>query len=153
MILIHPSSYIHTLIKFKNGMIKIVAHDTDMKIPIFNTLNVNFKKKIKTNKIDISRLNDLSLKKIDIRKFPLTKILSILPEKSSLFETVIVSANDELVKLFLKNKIKFTDINKKLLLILKNKEFNKYKRFTPKNISQIIKLNNYVRLKINPKSI
>ena len=40
-----------------------------------------------------------------------------------------------------------------MLSILKNKEFNKYKRFEPKNISQIIKLNNYVRLKINPKSI
>ena len=84
---------------------------------------------------------------------PLTKILSILPKKNSLFETVIVSANDELVKLFLKNKIKFTDISKKLLMIVKNKEFNKYKRFTPKNINQIIKLNDYVRLKINPKSI
>jgi len=152
-ILIHPSSYVHTIIKFKNGLIKIIAHDTDMKIPIFNTLNINFKKIIKTNKIDISKLNDLSLKKIDIRKFPLTKILSILPEKSSLFETVIVSANDELVKLFLKNKIKFTDISKKLLKILKNKEFNKYKRIVPKNISQIVKLNNYVRLKINSKSI
>tara|TARA_A100001011_G_scaffold220563_1_gene228525 strand:- start:5192 stop:6352 length:1161 start_codon:yes stop_codon:yes gene_type:complete len=153
MILIHPSSYVHALIKFKNGIIKIVAHDTDMKIPIFNTLDVNFKKKIKTNKINISKLNDLRLKKVDKRKFPLTKILSILPEKSSLFETVIVSANDELVKLFLNNKIKFTEISKKLLWILKNKEFKKYKRFEPKNISQIIKLNNYVRLKINPKSI
>ncbi len=152
-ILIHPSSYVHTIIKFKNGIIKIVAHDTDMKIPIFNTLDINFKKNIKTSKIDISKLNNLSLNKVDIRKFPLTKIISILPEKSTLFETVIVSANDELVNLFLKNKIKFTDISKKLLMILKNKEFNKYKRFVPKNISQIIKLNNYVRLKINPKSI
>ena len=152
-ILIHPSSYVHTLIKFKNGIIKIVAHDTDMKVPIFNTLNVNFKKNIKTNKIDISKLNDLRLKNADIRKFPLIKILSFLPERSSLFETVIVSANDELVNLFLKNKIKFTDISRKMLSILKNKEFNKYKRFEPKNISQIIKLNNYVRLKINPKSI
>ena len=153
MILIHPASYVHALIKFRSGIIKIIAHDTDMKVPIFNTLDVNFNKTIKTNKINISKLNDLSLKKVNIRKFPLTKILSILPEKSSLFETVIVSANDELVKLFLKNKIKFTDISKKLLSILKNKEFNKYKRFEPKNISEIIKLNNYVRLKINPKSI
>ena len=153
MILIHPASYVHALIKFRSGIIKIIAHDTDMKVPIFNTLDVNFNKTIKTNKINISKLNNLSLKKVNIRKFPLTKILSILPEKSSLFETVIVSANDELVKLFLKNKIKFTDISKKLLSILKYKEFNKYKRFEPKNISEIIKLNNYVRLKINPKSI
>ena len=35
-ILIHPKSYIHSIIKFFNGKIKILAHDTDMKIPIFN---------------------------------------------------------------------------------------------------------------------
>ena len=33
-ILIHPQSYVHTLIKFQNGLIKIIAHDTTMKIPI-----------------------------------------------------------------------------------------------------------------------
>ena len=37
-ILIHPSSYVHTLLKFNDGMIKIIAHDTSMKIPIFNSL-------------------------------------------------------------------------------------------------------------------
>ena len=29
-ILIHPKSYIHAIIKLKNGLIKIVAHETDM---------------------------------------------------------------------------------------------------------------------------
>ena len=36
-ILIHPKSYVHAILKFKNGLIKIIAHDTTMKIPIFNT--------------------------------------------------------------------------------------------------------------------
>ena len=35
-ILTHPSSYIHGIVKFKNGLIKLIAHDTNMKIPIFN---------------------------------------------------------------------------------------------------------------------
>jgi len=70
-----------------------------------------------------------------------------------LFETVIVSANDELVQLFLKNKIKFTDISIKLFKIINKKEFSKFKQIKPKNISQILQLNNYVRLKINSKSI
>ena len=37
-ILIHPKSYVHAIIKFKNGLIKIIAHDTTMKIPIFNSI-------------------------------------------------------------------------------------------------------------------
>ena len=46
-ILIHPKSYIHGLIKFNNGLIKIIAHDTTMKIPIFNTISSKNNKKFK----------------------------------------------------------------------------------------------------------
>ena len=38
-ILIHPASYIHAIIKYQNGLSKIILHDTDMKIPIFNSLS------------------------------------------------------------------------------------------------------------------
>ena len=44
--------------------------------------------------------------KIDSKKFPSVNILKYLPNKISLYETVIVSSNDELVDLFLK-KINF----------------------------------------------
>ena len=37
-ILIHPKSYVHALIKFNNGLTKIIAHETTMQIPIFNTI-------------------------------------------------------------------------------------------------------------------
>ena len=39
---------------------------------------------------------------IDSNKFPIIKILNSLPDKNSLFETIIVSANDALVNLFKK---------------------------------------------------
>ena len=106
-ILVHPKSYVHAILKFKNGLIKIIAHDTTMKIPIFNTLYFNnvHKNKIQTNKIDINTLNNLNLKKVDLKKYPVIKIKNMLPNKNSLYETVIVSANDTLVNLFLKKKL------------------------------------------------
>ena len=143
----------HALIKFSNGMIKIIAHETDMKIPIFNTLYNDNTNNINTNNIDIKKLNSLELENINKNKYPSVKILKNLPEKNSLFETILVSANDEFVKLFLEKKIKFTDISKKLISFLKIKEFTKYKTISPKNINEIIKLNNYVRIKINSKGI
>ena len=146
-ILVHPKSYVHALIKFNNGLIKIIAHDTTMRIPIFNTIYEKTLKKIKTKKINIDELNNLNLKKVDLKKFPMIKILNTLPEKQSLFETIIVSANDTLVELFLKGKINFTDIQKKLFNIINQKEFSKYKNISPKNVRDIIKLNNYVHLK------
>ena len=67
-----------------------------------------------------------------------------------MYETVLVSANDELVRLFLEGKIKFTDIFTQLS---KFNIFNKYKKIKPKNINEIIKLNKYVRLKIAAISV
>ena len=147
-ILVHEKSYVHAIIEFNNGLNKILAHETNMIIPIFNTI-YNEKKKIFKNKnLDIKSLNNLDLKKINIKKFPLIKILDFIPEKNSLFETVLVSANDELVNLFLKKKIIFNDIQKNLLTLIKTREFLSFKNKKPNNINQIEQLNSQVRLKI-----
>ena len=152
-ILVHPKSYVHAIVKFTNGLIKILAHDTNMKIPIFNSLYPNFKKKIKTNILDLKNLNNLNFKQIDKRRFPIVKILEILPISESLFETVIVSANDTLVNFFLDKKIKFNDIARILLTILNLGEFKKYKKIKPKNIAQIKNLSKYVSIKIKSLSV
>ena len=147
-IFIHPKSYVHAIIKFTNGMCKMILHDTTMKIPIFNSLYRHEEKKIKSSKINIKILNNLNLGKVDIKRFPLIKIIDFLPKKNSLFETVIVSANDELVKLFLEKKIKFVQIQKLLLKVAKSRTFSLYKKFSPSSIDRILSLNEYVRFKV-----
>ena len=99
-----------------------------MKIPIFNTLYSNEFKKIISNKIDIIKLNILNFQKVNLKRYPMASLLSLLPIKNSLYETVIVAANDMLVECFLKNKIKFTDIQKYLFKLIMQKEFLKYKK-------------------------
>ena len=146
-ILIHPNSYVHAILKFDTGLTKIIVHDTTMQVPIFNTLYSNDNKKLKSKKIDIDTLNNLNFKKINTKRYPMIKLLNLLPSKHSLFETVVVSANDTLVQLFLDNKIKFTDIQKKLFNIINKKQFINYKNKSPKTIRDIVELNNYVRLK------
>ena len=152
-ILIHPKSYVHAILKFNNGLTKIIAHDTTMRIPIFNSLYLNNNKKLNSNKININSLNNLNFKIVELKRFPMVKLLNFLPSKQSLFETVIVSANDTLVELFLNNKIKFVDIQKNLFKIINKKKFLKFKNMYPKNIRDIVKLNNYVRLKTLENSI
>ncbi len=149
-ILIHDKSYIHAIVEFKNGLKKILAHDTNMKIPIFNTLydNINEIKFLKSKNLDINKLNNLDLKSLDKKKFPLIKILNRISNKSSLLETVLISANDELVNLFLKKQISYAELQKNLLRILDLPEFKVFRKKRPKNINEINKLNNYVRLKI-----
>ncbi len=150
-ILIHPKSYIHTIVSYNNGMIELIAHDTDMKIPIFNTLYENENKQIKSKKLDIIKLNNLDLEKVNQKKFPLVKILKHIPKKNTLYETLIVSANDTLVNLFLNKRIKFSDIEKKLSKLIVDKNFRYLKRIRPKNIQQIIDLNKQVKFQIQSK--
>jgi len=152
-ILIHPKSYIHAILKFNNGLINIIVHDTTMKVPIFNTLFFKQNRKLKTNRIDINVLNNLNLNYVSPKRYPIVKLLNFIPDNHSLFETIIVAANDKLVELYLNNKIKFTDIQKNLFKLIKNKEFEKYKKKLPANIEDITKLNDYVRLKIEKNII
>ena len=150
-ILLHPNSYVHAILKFKNGLIKLIAHDTTMKIPIFNTLYFNQCKKITSKELNVGILNNLKFNAPDVKRYPMIKLLKLLPNKNSLYETVIVSANDCLVELFLKEKIGFSNIQKELFKIIQSKEFITYKKKAPNKLKDIINLNNYVRLKLLKK--
>jgi len=152
-ILVHPKSYVHAIVKFSNGLTKMLIHDTNMKIPIFNSLHQNSIKKIESNDLDIKILNNLNFQNVDYKRFPSIKVIKLLPSNHSLFETIIVSANDKLVDMFLKNKIKFLDIPKILFKVLNLKEFKRYRAIPPKNIAQIEQLSKYVSLKIETLSI
>ena len=152
-ILVHPKSYVHAIVKFTNGLIKILVHDTNMKIPIFNSVYPNFQKKIKTNPLNLYNLNNSNFEYINKKRYPIVNVLANLPNNDSLFETIIVTANDKLVNLFLNKKIHFNDISKLLLKFLSQKEFIKYKKIKPKNIDQIKNLSKYVSLKIDTLSV
>jgi 1-deoxy-D-xylulose-5-phosphate reductoisomerase len=119
-----------------------------MKIPIFNTIYSNIDKTIRSEKLNINLLNNLNLRQVDNKRYPIIKLLKLIPNEHTLFDTVIVSTNDILVELFLKKRIKFIDIEKKLLHIIKSKAFLKYKNIYPRNTKDIINLNKYVRLKV-----
>ena len=93
----------------------------------------------------------MNFSKVDHLRYPVIKLLNILPKKNTLFETVLVSANDKLVELFLDKKISFTSIQKELFKIINLKKFKKFKNVYPKNIKDIMELNDYVRLKISKK--
>ena len=148
-ILIHPKSYVHAILKFKDGMIKLIAHETTMYIPIFNTLTNSNQISVNTKKTNIYKLNNLNFSNVNTLKYPLTKIIKLLPTKDSLYETVLVSVNDEYVNLFLKNKISYSSLVKNLIKFIQKKEYIKYKHIEPKKINDILNLNYQIKSKIN----
>ncbi len=152
-ILTHPKSYLHAVIKFKNGLIKLLMHDPDMKIPIYNSIYKNILKKNNHKPINLEIMNNLDLRKIDLKKFPLIRILNKLPKKNSLYETILITINDFFVHKFLEKKIDFNKLIKLIIKLSSLKEFQKYKRIRPQNAHEIYKLRDYVSLKLSSLGI
>ena len=144
----------HAIIIFKDGMIKIILHKTTMIIPIANTLNGllpsnYYLSKKNIFKLSLNNFNKPDLRKISSKKFPFVKIINQLPKKGSLFETLLVTANDEFVRLFLEKKISYNELLSKLLKFISKREFVKYKTIEPKKINDILDLNQKIKSYIN----
>ena len=152
-ILVHPDSYVHAIIKQNNGLINIIAHDTSMTIPIFNSLYWNSDKTLKNNSINLKKLNSLNFSPVKKNNFPVITLIKSIPDKDSLFETVIVSVNDYLVNLFLNKKIQYTNISKLLIKILSMTKFTKFKKKDPKTITDIMQTRTFTLKEIKKISL
>jgi len=147
-ILVQPSSYVHGIIKYKDGIIKLIAHKTSMSIPVSGTLPGSNNYSTYENNIKLDTLNNLSLAKINKKKYPLIGLLNLIPSKHSLFETVLVSINDELVELFLNKKINFIDISKYMYKFINSDKYKKYMKINVKKIDDIKNLNKKIRVNV-----
>ena len=146
-VVIHPQSYVHSIIRFKNGLIKMILHNTDMKIPISNTLygKKNYIPNIK--KIDVKVLNKMSFQNVNKKKFPSINLISKCLNFGKLAPTIVNASNEELVNLFLAKKIGFLDIVKNLNKIFKDKDFKKYAKRNSASLKEVRMADNWARLK------
>ena len=146
-IIIHPQSYVHSIIRFKNGLIKMILYNTDMKIPISNTLygRRNYVSNLK--KVDTRILNKLSFQNVNSNKFPSLKLIDKCLNFGFLAPTIINASNEVLVNLFLAKKIGFLDIVKIVNKIVKDRDFKKYASKKPNSIKDIKIADNWARLK------
>jgi len=146
-IMIHPQSYVHSIIRFKNGLIKMILYNADMKIPISNTLygRKNYVSNVK--KIDTKVLSKMSFQNVNIKHFPSIKLISRCFNSGLLAPTIVNASNEVLVNLFLNNKIGFLDIVETINEIFKDKEFKKYATRNPASVKDIQMTDNWARLK------
>ena len=146
-IMIHPQSYVHSIIRFKNGLIKMILYNTDMKIPISNTLygRKNYVPNIK--RIDVKILSKMSFQNVNTKRFPSIKLITRCLNLGLSTPTIVNASNEVLVNLFLKGEIDFLDIVKTINKIFKDKEFKKYAKKEPKSIKDIKITDNWARLK------
>tara|TARA_X000000368_G_C22907178_1_gene656812 strand:- start:426 stop:992 length:567 start_codon:yes stop_codon:yes gene_type:complete len=137
-IIIHPKSFVHAIVHFKTGITKILAHETSMEIPIFNSLHQNHESFIyNTKKFKFSNLNGINFIEPDNKKFPFLNLLKNFNNKNSYFETILIALNDGLVKKYLNDEISFISLQKNLIKLIKHQYFRKYYYLSPNNINDI----------------
>ncbi len=151
-ILIHPTSYIHAIVIFKNNLIKILAHEANMIIPISNALNINYISDQKKTEFNLKKLNNMKFIKPNYKKFPILSIINKIPKNDTYFETILITLNDSLVEKYLKGEINYISIQKNLLNLIESTYLKKYYKLKPKNIydikKMITKTNNYLNLNL-----
>ena len=146
-IIIHPQSYVHSIICFKNGLIKMILYNADMKIPISNILYGRKNKFSNLSKIKSKVLNDMTFQEVDKKKFPSVKLIKKCFTSGFSTPIVVNASNEVLVGLFLKGKIGFLDIVKTINKIFKDKEFKKYAKTKARSIKSIKIVDNWARKK------
>ena len=146
-IMIHPQSYVHSIIRFKNGLIKMILFNTDMKIPISNTIygRKNYVSNVK--KIDSKILSKMNFQNVNTKNFPSIKLIPKCLKFGLLTPTIVNASNEVLVNLFLAKKIGFLDIVKTINKIFKDKDFKRYAKRNPSSLKEIKMTDNWARLK------
>lgn len=108
-VVVHPQSIIHSLVEFVDGAIKAHLSQPDMRLPIQYALLYPQRFPSLVANLELSRLV-LHFQPLDERKFPSVKLCRWAGEKGGTFPTVLCGADETAVELFLRGKIKFSDI-------------------------------------------
>ncbi len=148
-IVIHPQSLIHAIIEFKNGLYKFIYHKTTMMIPLASAIfddSIDIKNFIEPKLINNKRIffQNLNFQEVDKQKFPIIKLMARINEHKST-PIIINAVNEILVDQYLKKKIAFNTFYKLILRVLKDRNYKKYAIKEPKNINQILLIDQWAR--------
>lgn len=150
--IIHPESLIHSLVEFNDGSLLAQMGPRDMRLSINYAINYPNHQYLNIIKpLTLNNLN-LSFKTLDEARFPCVSYAKWALTKGGLYPTILNGANEALVNLFLKGKIKFNQIDEKLGEILVDKELSSLAKL-PLTIENIIKVDQMVKNRINQQEV
>jgi len=145
--MIHPQSYVHSIIRFKNGLIKMILYNSDMKIPISNTLYPEKNNIPNEKNINTKTLNKMSFQNVNTKQFPSIRFIKKCLNLGHSAPAIVNASNEVLVNLFLNQKISFLDIVSTINRIFNDKDFKKYAKKKPNSVKEINIIDNWARLK------
>ena len=125
-VIIHPQSYVHSMVEYNDGSIIAQIGYPDMHLPIkYALLYPNHFDDSCTKRLDLDTITSFEFRKMDYDRYPLVRLAKKLGEYGGNFGAYLNGANDEAVKLFLNKKIKFMEIEEYIFKVLKDAKFKK----------------------------
>lgn len=115
-IVIHPQSYVHSMVQFTDGTILAQIGEHDMRIPIQYALFYPNRTINNFSRLDLTKIGQLTFKKANFDKFPCIKLAYRAVELGGTMPAVLNGANEIAVNAFLNSKINFSAIS----LIIQN---------------------------------
>jgi 1-deoxy-D-xylulose-5-phosphate reductoisomerase len=110
-ILVHPECIIHSMVEFADGAIKAQLGCPDMRIPIQYALS--YPERLDSPEfphLNFKSVRNLTFEEPDVQAFPGLEIAIEAGKKGGTYPAVLAGADEVAVALFLKGKIRFTDI-------------------------------------------
>ncbi len=111
-VVIHPQSVIHSFVEFVDGSVKAQLGVPDMKIPIQYALTYPDRVPSSYQRLEFSKLCDMTFFKPDRTKFECLGLAYEALETGGTATAVLNAANEIAVESFLRNKIRFSHIPK-----------------------------------------
>ena len=142
--ILHRESIIHSMVEFQDGSVFAQMATSDMHLPIQYALeyprhlaNQNL------GELDLIKIGSLHFEKVSFERYPLVKCAIDAYKKGKLQCTILNAANEAAVQLFLKDKIKFFEIEKIIFEALENPQYQGFNEGDV-NVTKIMSLHQLV---------
>ncbi len=134
--ILHKESIIHSMVEFKDGLIKAELGTPDMRGPISYALLYPRHVDFNGETLDLIKASSLHFEELSQERFPCLAYAYEAGKKGGVYPTVLNASNEAAVNLFLNDKIKFLDIEK----IIRRELDKKYDvEFTIENVLKLDK--------------
>ena len=125
-VILHKEAAVHSMVEYNDGSIIAQLGCPDMRLMIkYALLYPNHKWDRVSSYLDFDKITSLNFMKMDYSRYPLVKLAKQVGSFEGNFGAVLIGANDEAVSLFMKERIKFVDIETYIFKTLKAARFIK----------------------------
>ena len=109
-VLVHPQSVIHSMVQFEDGSVKAQLGIPDMRLPIQYALTYPLRLPLPYPRLDFTQYGQFTFEKPNREMFPCLDMAYKASAAGGGMPCVMNAANEAAVKMFMEEKIKFTDI-------------------------------------------